>query len=66
MNVKPSSQPGTIDGCIAACGQLNYTYAGGEVKTIQKLDPPIIQLYPVNVVFKIVCLLVVSSKCFIQ
>jgi len=47
MNVKPSSQPGTIDGCIAACGQLNYTYAGGEVETIQKLDPPI-HWYPVK------------------
>jgi len=27
----PTSQPGTIDGCIAACGQLNFTFAGGEV-----------------------------------
>jgi len=24
-------QQATIDGCIAACGKLNYTYAGGEV-----------------------------------
>jgi len=32
MNVKPSSQPGAIDGCITARGKHNYTFAGGEVR----------------------------------
>jgi len=79
MKNRPESLPGNINQCIGACGYRNYTYAGGEVEIIQKLDP--IKLYPVNVVSFECCILlmlypvnvvscvysvnVVSCECYI-
>jgi len=31
MSKKTDSDPGTVEGCIKACGGLGYTYAGAQV-----------------------------------